>query len=109
MASDAAQEQTPGQVQVRMEAIDLSGAQVFYANGAMIQAQVYGVQLIFSLKDSEAEPPKGIANIHMSPELAKVLGRLLRQAVAKTEATTGMKIPVPDQILDALNIRDLEE
>jgi hypothetical protein len=29
--------------------------------------------------------------------------------VAKTEATTGMKIPVPDQILDALNIRDLEE
>ena len=80
----------------------------FYANGFSIASQAFGVQFNFLLQSPDGKPVT-VATIHVSPQLAKVIGRLIRHNVRVYEEQIGGKIGLPDQLLDALKVRDLEE
>jgi hypothetical protein len=81
----------------------------FYANGASLLSGVYDFQIEFTLATTPTVPPVGIARIHISPQLAKVLGRLLRQNVRMYEEKTGVVIQLPEELLKQLNLAGLDE
>ena len=87
----------------------LTGAPTTYANGFALLGMAFGMQLIFTLKNGPAEAPVTVANVHVSPQLAKAIGRLLRRNILQFETQTGAPIPLPDAVLDSLNIRDIPE
>ena len=86
-----------------------TGMPTFYANGANLLSSAYDFQIEFSLATSPAVPPIGVARIYMSPQLAKTLGRLMRQNVKMYENQAGVRIELPDELVKKLNIGDLEE
>jgi hypothetical protein len=81
----------------------------FYANGANLLSGVYDFQIEFSLATTPTIPPAGVARVHLSPQLAKVIGRLLRRNVKAYEEQTGTKIQLPEEVVKQLNIADLDE
>jgi hypothetical protein len=81
----------------------------FYANGANFLSQVYDFQIDFTLQNSRDAPRAVVASIHMSPQLAKVVGRLIRQHVKAYEEQTGVEIQLPEALLKELKIADLRE
>jgi len=96
-------------VSVQENIVSAIGAPTTFANGFVVVGQIYGFQLIFTLKNGPADPAVPVANVHISPELAKVIGRLIRRNVLGFEERVGGPIRVPDQLLDELGVRDLEE
>jgi len=85
------------------------GPPTFYANGVGILSQVYDFQLDFTLRSSPEAPAAITARVHLSPQLAKVLGRLLRQNVKAYQQQTGADIELPQALVNQLNIADLDE
>jgi hypothetical protein len=109
MATENAGSSGPESVQITKDVLlSLEGAPTMFANGCQLMSQLYGVQLIFTLKNSPGEPPRTVANVHLSPQLAKVVGRLIRQSILAFESKLG-SISLPDALLDELKLRDLEE
>ena len=84
-------------------------APTFYANGAQFVSQVYDFQIDFTLQAGPATTPAVVASVHMSPQLAKVVGRLIRKHVKTYEQQTGVEIELPENLLAELKIADLEE
>ena len=85
------------------------GVPTFYANGANLLSGVYDFQIEFNLATTPTVPPTGVARVHLSPQLAKVIGRLLRRNVKAYEEQTGAKIELPNELVKQLNIADLDE
>jgi len=76
-----------------------------YANGVQLQSQIYDVQIDFTLQSGADMPPRKVVRIHMSPQLAKVLGRMLRRMIREHEMHSG-PIILPDALLRDLGIAD---
>jgi hypothetical protein len=87
----------------------LMGRPAVYANGFTLLSHAYGIQFVFTLKNSQAERPEAVAVVHVSPQLAKMIGRLVRQNILLYEKTMGGPMPLPDSLLDTLNVRELQE
>ena len=85
------------------------GVPTFYANGANLLSGVYDFQIEFSLATTPTVPPIGVARVHMSPQLAKILGRLIRRNVKTYEEQTGVEIQLPEEVVKQLNVGDLAE
>lgn len=81
----------------------------FYANGANFSSQVYDFQMDFTLQAGPNAPPVVVASVHVSPQLAKVIGRLIRRHVKTYEQQTGVEIELPVALLAELKIGDLQE
>lgn len=102
------EEQTAG-IDVHAEdAVEGPDTPSFYANGVAVMAQVYDFQFNFTVKEGPGITSVVVARLHASPQLAKVLGRILRHHVREFEQRVGA-IGVPAQLLEALNISDLDE
>lgn len=86
-----------------------TGVPTFYANGLQMLVQVYEFQILFTLQTSAEKGPEAVARVHMSPQLAKVFGRLLRQNVKAYEEGSGHRVELPQTLLDQLKIAALEE
>ena len=86
-----------------------SGIPDFYANGVKFQCSVYDFQLDFTAGTGPDAPAPVVARIHMSPQLAKVMARLLRFNIKSFEQQTGAQIALPETLLKQLQIADLEE
>ncbi len=88
---------------------DDGGTPAFYANGVKFQCSVYDFQLDFTAGAGPDALAPVVVRIHMSPQLAKVMGRMLRRNVKAYEQQTGTRIELPDALLKQLEIGDLEE
>ncbi|MFB3880032.1 MAG: DUF3467 domain-containing protein [Armatimonadota bacterium] len=108
MTTEKTATSAPEGMTVMQEEASLEGAPTMFANGCQLMAQLYGFQLVFTLKNGPKERPQAVANVHLSPQLAKVVGRLIRQHILAFESRLG-SISVPDAVLDELKIRELEE
>jgi hypothetical protein len=94
---------------VSIQQPDAGRTPVYYANGLSVVSQVYDLQLDFTLQSSPQTPPVVVASVHLSPQLAKVVGRLLRQNVKNYQEQTGTIIELPEVLLKQLKLADLEE
>ena len=86
-----------------------AAAPVFYANGVAFTVQLYDFKIDFALTSGPGTPPVVVASVHLSPQLAKVVGRMLRMNVKAYEQQTGQPIHLPDSLLKQLTIDGLDE
>lgn len=84
-------------------------APVFFANGVQFKVNYYDFRLEFTLRPAQEQPAVVVASVHMSPQLAKVMGRLLGRSVLAYEEQTGAPISIPQALADELQIGDLQE
>jgi len=89
--------------------MDAARVPTFYANGLQMLVQVYEFQIVFTLQGAPDKGAQEVARVHLSPQLAKVLGRMLRQNVKAYEEQTSTRIELPQQLLDQLKIAALDE
>jgi hypothetical protein len=89
--------------------VQAAKAPVYYANHVAFTVQVYDFKLDFSLVDGPESPPTVVATVHLSPQLAKVVGRMLRRNVKAYEEQSGQRIHLPEAVLEKLEMKDLEE
>ena len=75
----------------------------FYINSAFIQASLYEFMFKFGLKTDQKKDPESIAIIRMSPQHAKVLGKLLVKNVDAYEKDVG-EIKLPESLVKELGI-----
>ena len=75
----------------------------FYINSAFIQASLYEFMFKFGLKTDQKKDPESIAIIRMSPQHAKVLGKLLVKNVDAYEKDVG-EIKLTESLVKELGI-----
>jgi len=75
----------------------------FYINSAFIQASLYEFMFKFGLKTDQKKDAESVAIIRMSPQHAKVLGKLLVKNVEAYEKDVG-EIKLPESLVKELGI-----
>lgn len=75
----------------------------FYINSAFIQASLYEFMFKFGLKTDQKKDAESVAIIRMSPQHAKVLGKLLVKNVDAYEKDVG-EIKLPESLVKELGI-----
>lgn len=81
----------------------------YYADQFTVTAGAYGVALTFALSPphpapGQASPPRPIARVRMSLEHAKVMAMILRKHLRGFEHESGITIPLPAALLNAMGL-----
>ncbi len=81
-----------------------------YSDQFQVNVGPYGCVLNFSASDPQPPPPGAAPNVHrlasvrMSLEHIKVMTYLLRRQLVEYERQTGITVPLPPQVINALQI-----
>lgn len=81
-----------------------------YADQVAIHMGPFGCAINFSLSNAVPPPPGGaiqgeiVSTVRMSHEHLKVMVFLLRRQMLEFEGRTGVRVPIPQQVLNQLRI-----
>ena len=78
----------------------------YYSDTINVQTGTYGLSLTFGVRGWRGPNPK--ARVFMSHEMAKVIHLLLKRVLTTYEVENGVKIAVPESVLAALKLRDVD-
>jgi hypothetical protein len=76
----------------------------FYADTVNVSVSTYGLSITFGVRSLKG--PRPTTRIHMSQEMALVASKLLRRVLRTYELDNGITIPLPENVLSVLKLRD---